>query len=419
MFRKLVSNLNFSPQISTQLAYYAKRLRREGLTRRLGLIAGIFAIALQFLAVVAPPVGTNASSPNDIIQGGFTSKDMLIQIINGNGSLRQLFDYFHISDASIRNAAGPTYIPAMQSNLLSLGRIRHAASDTLITLGGNVYYMRPLSSVAITTNAHAITGTTTDGRPFAVLLSCGNIAVTGLPAPTPVPTPPPPAPKPVPTPPPPAPKPVPTPTPPPPTPTPTPPPTTPHINQFKAASYLTRTDSNGKPLDANSTTANPGDVIEYTLKTTNSGNGAQANYIVTEDLTDIMEYANVNNTGGGTVNSSVLTWPKTNVPAGTTITNVFQVKVKDPVPTTARSTSDPKSYDLQMDNVYGNAISIKVQAPPVKLVEAQTQALPQTGAATDLVIMTALFAVIVYFYQRNRQLSTEVSILRVEHNPGV
>jgi len=38
MFRKIVSNLPFSPALVGQLGFYAKRLRKEETTRRLGLI---------------------------------------------------------------------------------------------------------------------------------------------------------------------------------------------------------------------------------------------------------------------------------------------------------------------------------------------------------------------------------------------
>ena len=55
MFRKLVSNLSLSPAIVGQLSFYAKRLRKEEATRRLGLIFTALALVVQSFTLLAPP----------------------------------------------------------------------------------------------------------------------------------------------------------------------------------------------------------------------------------------------------------------------------------------------------------------------------------------------------------------------------
>ena len=50
MFRKLVSNLPFSPQLFTQLSFYGKRLSREGATRKLVVVFALMAVALGEVA---------------------------------------------------------------------------------------------------------------------------------------------------------------------------------------------------------------------------------------------------------------------------------------------------------------------------------------------------------------------------------
>ncbi|MFI5240670.1 MAG: hypothetical protein ACHQUB_03100 [Candidatus Saccharimonadia bacterium] len=565
MFQKIVSNLNFSPQVGSQLAYYAKRLRREGATRKLTMVAGTMALGLQMLVAINPPTSANASSPNDLIAGGFNgSKSVLIQTIDQSPELSALYHgYFHISDNDISNASGIQYIQAQGGPWDSVGRQRLTADSQLISvtssMGVSSFYIRPLSEVATTPNASAIVGTNDLGQPFAILNSCGNIAVKAIPPPPPPPpssppnltisknvmpgTPPygstitpgsiigyrisfsnlgqstatgvyvedaiptnttfywmgtaaapiynhlttvfpshesaptdhvywryqtlsagatgyyadfqvkvnantpngteicniayirsdqtaqqssglpicffvktPVTPVPI----------TPPPQTPPPIPVVVPPPVTPtfaHIQQFKTAIDLSQS-TGGTPIDATTVTAQPGDRIEYSLKTTNSGNADQPNYLLVEDLTDVLEYANVTNPGGGKLITgsdgvSEIEWPMTTVKAGSTQTEVFQVTVKDPIPSTPQSTSNPKSYDLEMDNVYGNNVAIKVAAPPVKQVEQTTQALPQTGAGTSTLIMAAVFAMIVFFYFRNKELATEVRILRVDNSPGV
>jgi hypothetical protein len=52
MFRKLVSNLSFSPALVGQIAFYAKRLKKEETTRRLGLLFTVFALIIQAFVVL-------------------------------------------------------------------------------------------------------------------------------------------------------------------------------------------------------------------------------------------------------------------------------------------------------------------------------------------------------------------------------
>lgn len=70
MFRKIVSNLPFSPALVGQLGFYAKRLRKEETTRRLGLIFIALALVVQSFAVFQPPKSANASSETNMVSGG-------------------------------------------------------------------------------------------------------------------------------------------------------------------------------------------------------------------------------------------------------------------------------------------------------------------------------------------------------------
>lgn len=66
MFRKLVSNLSFSPALIGQLSFYAKRLRKEEATRRLGLIFTVLALIVQSFAVFQAPEAANAATPGQV-----------------------------------------------------------------------------------------------------------------------------------------------------------------------------------------------------------------------------------------------------------------------------------------------------------------------------------------------------------------
>lgn len=66
MFRRIVSNLSFSPALVGQLGFYARRLRKEEATRRLGLVFTALALVVQSLAVFSPPEAANASTPGQV-----------------------------------------------------------------------------------------------------------------------------------------------------------------------------------------------------------------------------------------------------------------------------------------------------------------------------------------------------------------
>jgi peptidoglycan hydrolase-like protein with peptidoglycan-binding domain len=300
---------------------------------------------------------------------------------------------------------------------------------------GHTFFLRPLSLWDDGTQSHqqdVLVGRFSDGRLFYILVGCGNPVIPASSAPPPPPpaaTPPPPPavtppPPPAVTPPPPPavtpPPPAPAATPPPPPaavtpPPPPPPPPTPlpvqlpNIVQSKTASYV---DTNNSPLrNADGTTAQGGDRVQYSLTTTNTGQATQLDYIVTEHLADVLEYANIIDLGGGSLQNNILTWPAQSIAAGASVTRTFTVQVKDPVPTTAPSTSDPRSFDRQMDNVYGNKISIKVAPTPAAQVITLVRSLPQTGN-TGLVGISLFTALSLYFFFRNRQLLHEVKLLR-------
>lgn len=69
MFRKLVSNLPFSPALVGQIGFYARRLRKEEATRRIGLFMTALALIVQSFTVFVPPTSANGSDSNDMCPG--------------------------------------------------------------------------------------------------------------------------------------------------------------------------------------------------------------------------------------------------------------------------------------------------------------------------------------------------------------
>ena len=168
--------------------------------------------------------------------------------------------------------------------------------------------------------------------------------------------------------------------------------------------------------DANGTTAKPGDVIEYSLIAENTANIEIPKFVVQENVSDILDYADITDFGGGKLTKgNLLTWPATSIKAKSKLTKVFKVKVKNPLPSTPRSTSDPGHFDMTMTNVYGDTVTIKLPPPITKQTEIVTQSLPNTGPGETLAVGFGITAIVGYFFARSRLMAKELDVVRKEY----
>lgn len=528
MFYKLVSNLPFTPGLIDQVSFYVKRLKREEVTRRYGLIFMALAVSLQIFAMVSPPEASLASSTNDIIYGG-GSKESIINVYRSNRDslgrtdIQAIFHYFGIDETVLNNTQIVSIQSRAENDFRSVGRHHKFSFDIAQDTGPTVVYMRPLhawDSGAYSTYS-ALRGVNKNGREFWILLNCGNIVMNGPYTPaypdlqiikssipdanttvkpgdtikyklayrnagqgaatnmqiqdiTPEKTelvdgsakgnspgdpvtisgktitwrhgntgsvlgpstfyhsatfevkvsdkaqdgdkicntavisssegsktsnevchtvnvvaPPPP-----------------------------PPETQPIITLDKKVKNVTQGLE-----DANETTAQPGDVLEYTLITSNVGTKKANNHeLDPEDMSDVLEYADIEDLDDGVIDmgTGIVKWSKVDIDVNSSVTKTIIVRVKNPLPSTPVSTSDPASYDLIMENVYGTShIRVNLPAAPVKQIERTTQQLPNTGIGANIVFLTIISMCVAYFYSRNRLMTKELSIIKREYNQGI
>ena len=445
MFNKLVSNLPFNPSLINQVSFYAKRLKQETSVRRLGFILVALTMFLQLFAVFSPAQPTLARASNDIIPGGVKSKNELLQhCLRNDNELATILAHFAISCNNVANNSAVTTIHSNDDSnqLYSMGRQPQGqvnvgtgkpTNEVAVPIGGTTYYMRQLSSWdsrSVSTYTALSVGNAF-GVQYFILFSCGNIVQHGKPTPTPPPA-----------------KPVPPPVKPTPKPTPKPqpvdvcplvpglqtkksqcPPCPQSANDndvssclvpAKKAKNVTQDISN-----ANNTTAKASDTIVYTLLLKNTAK-ISAKTTVTENMADVLEYADITNLHGGKLsNQNVLSWPEQTIRAGDTASHQITIKVKDPVPQTPAGcptdnvvSSCPKSgsFDLIMTNVYGNTINIKLPPTILKTTETvTTTTLPNTGPGIGLVAGFTLTAIVGYFFARSRLLTKELDIVRTEY----
>lgn len=176
--------------------------------------------------------------------------------------------------------------------------------------------------------------------------------------------------------------------------------------------------------DANNTTANGGDVIEYSLTTKNVGEKKIDNHsLASESIADVLEYADLDITSIGDARfdekTKTLYWDqKVTIEPGKEVVKSFKVKIKNPIPLTPASTSDPKSFDMVLYNVYGNSVTIKLPTAPSKEIEKTITTLPKTGPGTGTLVSTLFFMVCTYMYMRSRTLRRETELVKIEYGIG-
>ncbi len=182
------------------------------------------------------------------------------------------------------------------------------------------------------------------------------------------------------------------------------------LTNTKAAKNITQSIA-----DANGTTAKSSDVIEYTLTTKNKGKITVKDFIMSDSFGDVLDYADVVDLHGGKIGEySQISWPKEELKAGGSVTHRVTVKIKNPIPATPVSSSDPTHFDMKMVNTFGNTIEIDLPKTPEKQVELIAKQLPNTGPGTSLIIGFSLTMVVGYFFARSRLLAKELDIVRAD-----
>ena len=458
MFEKLLSTLPYNPSLIPQLGFYAKRMRAESSLRRVGMIFVALAFFVQFFAVLSPPQSTDADTSNDLLSGGFQNVPQLVgYCVKDVQHFSDIMANYGISCDDLGRGVDTTLVStAADGSLYSMGRNPYGTvnkgtnkptreQQVPIPAAGGDYYVRLLDSfdtgASSSYKAIAVTSSITH-KGFWILYGCGNLVSILPPVPYVKPAPVP-APAPAPT----------------PAPTPRPTPTTPVcaydtsilstdslcvVCQYNSG--IIASDINCKPCtaslssedtlacvkesktavnvtqsiaNADGTTAQPGDIITYTLHATNGGKATVKDFQFEDNMNDVLDYADISDLHGGTLAAdNTVSWPAFDLTANTTATQDLTIKVKSVIPQTPASPTDPQGFDLIMTNVYSNAINIHVPGSPVKTIETTATSLPNTGPGTGLFISFGVTLVVGYFFARSRLLIREATLAMQEASSG-
>lgn len=204
----------------------------------------------------------------------------------------------------------------------------------------------------------------------------------------------------------------------------------------KVVSNLTLLTEGGEPTDANGQTARAGDKLKYEIGLAHFGEEPLAGFVFKDDISDILEYADIVDLGGGAVQQiegrSFIVWPAIDIPVSTDrnnpnfVSKSFIAQIKDPIPTNAQKPTDKTNFDCKLDDEFmGRVVSTPLFINPAKQVECLAASipvlstLPSTGAGIIPLIVIGLFAAAsVYLFFRNRLLKRELELVEVL-NDGV
>jgi hypothetical protein len=398
MFKKIVSNLSFSPALVGQLGFYAKRLKKEETTRRLGLIFVALALVVQCLAVFQPPESANAASSNDLVSGGLgrgsnlSINHFLAPYDANTNHLKDIMNYMGISRDEIASAKYGSFITGTVKRSWGHNPIHTTSAQELPTTitnpdgTGNIttIYSRPLTlSNGPNVRIYAFIGYSARVGWFALMQACGNLVTEKIPPPItpPAPTPPKPA---------------------------------------VLAFNKTATNISQGNVAASTVAAKENDKITYTLSMKNTG-GSAAPVKISDNLSDTLEYSSLVDNGGGTFDATTqtLSWPDISLKPGETQERSFATQVLSTIPSTPVGASNPDSYNCVMSNAFeGSGVSIPVTCAPPKVIEQVTTELPHTGPSENMLFAGIVLAVVTYFFLRSKQLGKEVRLIRRDLNAG-
>ncbi len=155
-----------------------------------------------------------------------------------------------------------------------------------------------------------------------------------------------------------------------------------------------RAFNNTKNVDATTVNASREDFITYSLITTNTGTADSVNYVVSDDLSQVLPLADMVEANGGTVNGQTISYPAITIHPGETVVKTFKVRVK---------ASLAANLSYQMKNTYGNTIVINI--PGKQVFEA-----PKTGAAgTSAAVFAGLITAGVAVLRKGRSIVKFIS----------
>ena len=387
MFRKLVSNLPYSPTLITEIGFYANRLRDEDITRRITVVFVVLALIMQSLAIISPPESANASSEQDIVRGGVSDlNDFLTRYDHNENDLKDIYSAVGVSRAEIAAARPSVISPADETYIMSrFGQLSPSSKEVGLSYqrsvgGTGTRFFSPLSDISGSNQSYTgWVGQSASLGWFGIIKANGSLATHGIPTTfTPF-----------------------------------------GSDSMQALKKVSAINISGDDLSEN-IMARPLDKISYTLQLSNPNNTTVSGAFDVR-VADLLEYAKLIDTGGGTFDqkNGTLNWQNIELPPQHTEKRTFVVQMFTSLPATGTGISNPESYDCKLAITFGNTHKTSVECPPAKDFESILNQLPSIGLGGNIVFMAILLTIVLFLSLRIRQMKKEIKVIRHNFNSGL
>ncbi len=188
------------------------------------------------------------------------------------------------------------------------------------------------------------------------------------------------------------------------------------LGESKSVKNITQNIEGDKVLNS---TVNAGDVLEYTLVTSNSQNYARNGITISDYIGDVLDYGTLDTTqlqtDGGSYSEATkkVTWANVTIPASSQVSKTFRITIKNPVPSTNTPSGVSGTFDCKISNQYGNEVAMNVNCPVIKSIES----LPNTGPGTSAAFACTVTVVVGYFFARSRIMARELELIKSDYAP--
>lgn len=387
MFRKIITELLYSPALAERVGEYSRQLRQEKARRQIGLVFIALALMMQLFSLLLPSEASNAANRSAFIDGSIRSQDEYLQYYDKNvKDIHDLFESLGISRSDIQNTRlaevrisddlrvwstiQTTADSQPYSFYTSTGRsilVYHQSLDNLPSFSDTdtiLAYIGASETIdwfAITKDGgNLITKSSND-------LPCSDITI---------------------------------------------------CSQTIKSSLSAYNISSNKP--ARGDRATPSDRVIYTLSVQNIGD-TEADIPLSLRIKDVLEYAQIVNTGGSDFDAiaKTLYWQPVSLQPGEGIERSIIVQLLADTPSFAQGQYNISSYDCTISTSFGNAIDIPVTCPFVKHIEQFVSSLPVVPIRIIIFFIAALAVVPAYLYLYAKQLLGEIHIIKRRNIGGV
>lgn len=184
----------------------------------------------------------------------------------------------------------------------------------------------------------------------------------------------------------------------------------------KLVQSKTVVDESGKSLDGKKISS--GDKLQFKLSTKNITSTDSPAYSGEDYFGDVLEYAEITDMkdlerqGVTLSKDNYLRWSTATIKGNSEEIKTIPVKVKQIVPSTNRPASTGTDQDCVISNKFGNQVSVNINCPLIKTVEAVTTKLPDTGPGTTAGLAFVVTVLAGYFFSRSRLLNKEAKIVK-------